>query len=87
MAQSQAALLMLLAVVTVLLVVVTVLLAVVSCVTGCCDAGCCDCVAGCSELCCKVEAVRDAERNGHANLNGAICYTTLEPCHRGPGHR
>jgi len=35
----------------------------------------------------EVEAVRDAERNGHANLNGAICYTTLEPCHRGPGKR
>jgi diaminohydroxyphosphoribosylaminopyrimidine deaminase/5-amino-6-(5-phosphoribosylamino)uracil reductase len=35
----------------------------------------------------EVEAVRDARRCGNVDLRGATCYTTLEPCHRGPGKR
>jgi len=35
----------------------------------------------------EVEAVRDAESKGVVDFSGATMYTTLEPCHRGPGKR
>eukprot|EP00747_Dinoflagellata_sp_TGD_P209963 gnl/TRDRNA2_/TRDRNA2_83318_c0_seq1.p1 gnl/TRDRNA2_/TRDRNA2_83318_c0~~gnl/TRDRNA2_/TRDRNA2_83318_c0_seq1.p1 ORF type:complete len:406 (+),score=60.96 gnl/TRDRNA2_/TRDRNA2_83318_c0_seq1:52-1218(+) len=35
----------------------------------------------------EVEAFRDAEKNGHTDFSDATLYTTLEPCHRGPGKR
>eukprot|EP00933_Yihiella_yeosuensis_P053900 TRINITY_DN5221_c0_g2_i1.p1 TRINITY_DN5221_c0_g2~~TRINITY_DN5221_c0_g2_i1.p1 ORF type:complete len:427 (-),score=91.44 TRINITY_DN5221_c0_g2_i1:647-1876(-) len=35
----------------------------------------------------EVEAFRDAEAKGHTNFEGTTMYTTLEPCHRGPGKR
>mmetsp|Transcript_53421 Transcript_53421/g.95863 ORF Transcript_53421/g.95863 Transcript_53421/m.95863 type:complete len:386 (-) Transcript_53421:20-1177(-) len=35
----------------------------------------------------EVEAFRDAEAKGVRDFTGTTIYTTLEPCHRGPGKR
>jgi len=35
----------------------------------------------------EVEAFRDAEGRGHQDFSKTTLYTTLEPCHRGPGKR
>lgn len=35
----------------------------------------------------EVEAFRDAEAKGTTDFTGATIYSTLEPCHRGPGKR
>ncbi|CAE8592724.1 unnamed protein product, partial [Polarella glacialis] len=35
----------------------------------------------------EVEAFRDAEAKGTTDFTGTTLYSTLEPCHRGPGKR